>query len=47
VVIADDRAFVRWRDRWSGTGGTQHVRGVDPFRVRDGLVDEKLSYVTG
>jgi ketosteroid isomerase-like protein len=33
----------RWQYRW--TGG--HVRGVDVFRVRDGLVAEKLSYVKG
>jgi ketosteroid isomerase-like protein len=45
VVIADDRAFVRWRYRWSGTGGTQHVRRVDLFRVRDGSVAVKLSLV--
>ena len=28
-----------------GTPG--HVRGVDVFRVRDGKVAEKLSYVKG
>ena len=29
----------------AGTKG--HVRGVDVFRVKDGLISEKLSYVKG
>ena len=40
---ADDRVVQRWR--YSFAGG--HVRGVDLFRVRDGKVAEKLSYVKG
>jgi predicted SnoaL-like aldol condensation-catalyzing enzyme len=40
---AGDRAVVRWRYDWNGG----HVRGVDVFRVRDGKVAEKLSYVKG
>ena len=43
VFAADDRVVQRWRYEW--TDG--HVRGVDVFRVRDGLVCEKLSYVKG
>jgi ketosteroid isomerase-like protein len=46
VVIAGDRAVVCWRYRWPHDGGG-HVRGVDVFRVRDGLVAEKRSYVKG
>ena len=38
-----DRVVVRWRYSW----GDGHVRGVDLFRVRDGLVAEKLAYVKG
>jgi ketosteroid isomerase-like protein len=38
-----DRCLVRWRYDWPGG----HVRGVDVFRVRDGLVAEKLAYVKG
>jgi ketosteroid isomerase-like protein len=38
-----DRAVVRWRYQWDGG----HVRGVDVFRVRDGKVAEKYSYVKG
>jgi hypothetical protein len=43
VVIAGDRAFVRWRYMW----GDGHVRGVDVMRVRDGRVAESLAYVKG
>lgn len=40
---ADDRVVQLWRYSWDGG----HVRGVDVFRVRDGQVAEKLSYVKG
>jgi len=38
---------VRWIYRWVRDGQEGHVRGVDVFRVRDGKVAEKLSYVKG
>jgi ketosteroid isomerase-like protein len=45
---ADDQCVVRWVYRWvSADGAPGHVRGVDLFRVRDGLVQEKRSYVKG
>jgi ketosteroid isomerase-like protein len=40
---AGDRVVQRWRYSWAGG----HIRGVDVFRIRDGLVSEKLSYVKG
>src|SRR3954454_23780219 len=40
---AGDRVVQRWRYSWDGG----HIRGVDLFRVRDGLVCEKFSYVKG
>ena len=43
VFASEDRVIQRWRYSW--TDG--HIRGVDIFRVRDGLVSEKLSYVKG
>ncbi|MGD0394101.1 MAG: nuclear transport factor 2 family protein [Acidimicrobiales bacterium] len=43
TFTAEDRVVQRWRYSWVGG----HVRGVDVFRVRDGLVSEKLSYVKG
>lgn len=33
--------------RWNYTWGDGHVRGVDVFKLRDGLICEKLSYVKG
>src|SRR4030095_1135828 len=44
---AGDRCTVRWRYSWVRDGTPGHVRGVDVFRVRDGKVAEKLSYVKG
>jgi len=43
IFAAGDRAVVRWRYDYGGG----HVRGVDVFTVRDGLVAAKLSYVKG
>jgi ketosteroid isomerase-like protein len=43
TFAAGDRVVQRWRYSWDGG----HVRGVDLFRVRDGRVAEKLSYVKG
>lgn len=43
AFAAGDRYVQRWRYDWSGG----HVRGVDVFRVRDGKVAEKISYVKG
>ena len=42
-----DRCVVRWVYHWVRDGKAGHVRGVDIFRVRDGKVAEKLSYVKG
>ena len=43
AFACNDRCSVRWRYTWDGG----HVRGADVFRVRDGKVSEKLSYVKG
>jgi hypothetical protein len=37
------RVVQRWRYEWDGG----HIRGVDLFKVQDGLITEKLSYVKG
>ncbi len=43
-----ERCIMRWRYSWVGMGGEKgHVRGVDVFRVRNGSIREKLSYVKG
>jgi len=44
---AGDRCVVRWTYHWVRDGKAGHVRGVDVFRVRDGQVAEKCSYVKG
>jgi ketosteroid isomerase-like protein len=43
TIVAGDRVVQRTRYSW----GDGHVRLVDVFRVADGLVVEKLSYVKG
>ncbi len=43
TFAAGDRVVQLWRYEWDGG----HIRGVDVFRVRDGKVAEKLSYVKG
>jgi ketosteroid isomerase-like protein len=48
IVACGDRGVVRWRYDWIDASGKEgHVRGIDLFRVRDGRVAEKLSYVKG
>jgi uncharacterized protein (TIGR02246 family) len=47
VFVAGDRCVVRWVYHWVRDDKPGHVRGVDVFRVRDGKVAEKLSYVKG
>ncbi len=48
TFAANDRAVVRWRYQWVDPDGKRgHIRGVDVFRVQDGKVAEKLSYVKG
>lgn len=41
-----ERCVMRWAYSWvDGAGKKGHVRGVGLFRVRNGLICEKLSYV--
>jgi uncharacterized protein (TIGR02246 family) len=43
LIIDGDRVVQCWTYTW----GDGHVRGVDVFRLRNGKVAEKLSYVKG
>lgn len=43
TFAAGERVVQLWRYSWEGG----HVRGVDVFKVSDGKVSEKLSYVKG
>ena len=47
MVGMGDRCVVRWVYHWVRDGKPGHVRGIDLFRVMDGKVAEKLSYVKG
>jgi hypothetical protein len=42
-VAAGAHVVQRWRYDWVGG----HVRGIDLFTVKDGLVTEKIAYVKG
>jgi hypothetical protein len=42
------RCVMRWRYQWvDAEGKNGHVRGVDIFQLKNGLICEKLSYVKG
>ena len=43
TFAAGDRVMQLWWYSWADG----HIRGVDVFKVRDGLVAEKFSYVKG
>ena len=48
LFACGERGALRWLYTWDPPGAPAgHVRGVDLFRVRDGKVAEKLSYVKG
>jgi ketosteroid isomerase-like protein len=47
MFASGDRAVVLWTYHWVKQSGAGHVRGLDVFRVRDGKIAEKLSYVKG
>ena len=42
------RCVMRWRYNWTDAAGENgHVRGVDIFKLKDGLICEQFSYVKG
>jgi steroid delta-isomerase-like uncharacterized protein len=48
IFSAGFRCIMRWRYEWVDAAGKKgHVRGVDIFKLKDGLICEKLSYVKG
>jgi ketosteroid isomerase-like protein len=48
IFAAGDRCVMRWTYRWREPGGSaRHVRGVDVYRIREGKIAQKLSYVKG
>lgn len=48
VFAMGERCVMRWVYSWLDSAGSRRrVRGVDVYRVRAGLIAEKLSYVKG
>ena len=48
IFALGERVVMRWVYRWQDEHGLAgHIRGVDVYRLRDGLIAEKLSYVKG
>jgi ketosteroid isomerase-like protein len=48
AFVSGDRLTGLWRFTFDNTNpDAGHARGIDVFRVRDGKVAEKLSYVKG
>jgi len=48
IFESQDRVIQRWVYHWQEPSGINgHIRGVDLFTIRDGLILEKLSYVKG
>jgi ketosteroid isomerase-like protein len=48
IFAAGERCAMRWVYRWVGLQGEPgHIRGVDIYKIRDGKIAEKLSYVKG
>ena len=43
----ENRCVVRWIYRKTKEGKPWHLRGIDLFRIRDGKIVEKFSYVKG
>lgn len=47
TFAAGERCVVRWVYNWIKEGKEGHIRGVDVFKVHNGKVAEKFSYVKG
>ena len=48
IFAVEDRCVMQWIYRWrDAQGRAGHIRGVDIYRLRDGLITEKFSYVKG
>jgi len=46
--FGNNLCIMRWKYNWVDAAGQKgHVRGVDVFKLKDGLIREKLSYVKG
>ena len=42
------RCVLQWRYEWTNSAGDKaHLRGIDIFQVKEGLISEQLSYIKG
>lgn len=48
IFACGDRCAMQWVYSWRGSDGVSgHIRGVDVYTIRAGLIAQKLSYVKG
>ena len=48
IFACGERCVMRWVYRWVDLQGAPgHIRGVDVYKIREGQIAEKLSYVKG
>ncbi len=48
LFACGDRGVMRWLYTWKDENGIfHHIRGVDVYLIRDGMIAQKLSYVKG
>ncbi|MBI4672611.1 MAG: nuclear transport factor 2 family protein [Chloroflexi bacterium] len=48
IFAANNRGVMRWTYRWTDSSGVEgHVRGVAVYRIENGLIAKKFSYVKG
>ena len=47
VLPCGDRCVLRYAVTWYEAGETRRVQGVDVYRLRNGLIAEKLAYLKG
>ena len=48
IAAWEDRCVMRWRYQWQdASGNAGHIRGIDLYKLEDGKIAEKLSYVKG
>lgn len=48
IFGAGERCVMRWVYHWTNAAGISgHIRGIDLYTLRGGLITEKLSYVKG
>ena len=48
IIAFENHCVMLWTYHWTDANGASgHVRGIDLYRIENGLIAEKLSYVKG